>query len=67
MAEQDGPANHDGLHDPEARIEAALERIAALAARRDEPQQDGGPDQAELKARLEALIARLRGALESER
>jgi hypothetical protein len=54
------------------RLEQALERIAALSAERiagvpahPAPALPSGADAAELAARLDALIARVRGALES--
>ncbi len=66
-------------HDAAARLEAALERIAAAAARRvspspsesddappvAEPSGTGpvGPIAPEIAARLDGLIERLRGAL----
>lgn len=44
------------------RIEAALERIARQATRR--PAAAPGPERAKLAARLDALIAQLRAALD---
>ena len=49
--------------DPAARLEAALERIAQLAARAPAPPP--GPDPA-LAARLDGLILQLRAALDEE-
>ena len=60
--------------DPEeaaARLEQALERIAALARRPPEPVANPGesvvhtPDTEAVANRLDALIAQLRGALDS--
>lgn len=49
------------------RLEQALERIAALAGRRDAMPAvlPSGADTSELAARLDALIARVRGALDA--
>ena len=62
MAEPDDPA------DAAARLEEALERIAALADRvgatsRSESMPEGAVDGAALADRLDALIAKLRTAL----
>lgn len=48
-----------------ARLEAALERIAVLTASRPAPQQ-AQPDaaSAEVKARLDTMIARIRAAID---
>lgn len=62
MAEPDDPA------DAAARLEEALERIAALADRavatsRSESMPEGAVDATALADRLDALIAKLRTAL----
>jgi hypothetical protein len=61
------PAESDELAAQADRLEAALERIAACA--RGRPQGlasaalQAGPDSAELAARLDSTIARLRAAI----
>jgi hypothetical protein len=49
------------------RLEQALERIAALAAHRSGPAAvlPSGADTSEIAARLDALIARVRNALDA--
>jgi hypothetical protein len=54
-------SDNDDPADPASRLEDALERIAALAARR--PMLAAGVDAADVAARLDAVIAQLRAAL----
>ena len=51
----------DPLGEAAARLEAAVDRLAAAAARPRPPLRDG--EVAELGRRLDAALARLRGAL----
>jgi hypothetical protein len=53
----------DGPDSAAERLEAALERIAAAAARRAQEPTAAAPVAPEIAARLDGLIERLRGAL----
>jgi LPS O-antigen subunit length determinant protein (WzzB/FepE family) len=60
-------AEHDDPAEAAARLEAALERIARQAHKvnRDDPRSESlAADYARISARLDALIAQLRAALD---
>jgi hypothetical protein len=62
------PGDNDNADAAAARLEAALERIAQLAGRSpDAPHAEhDNPPSADLAARLDTMIARLRAALDGK-